>query len=270
MWNENEKRPIWQYLVHVYVLVWVTAAVIIILEQLGILAVGAMVGKIITYTLMGFGVGLAPAYAIIILLKKHGQIKSFKDLCRRVFKTEHRAKTIAATILFACFPLAASLICESYSGNPWYLFILLLPFMIIGGGLEELGWRGFLQPALEKKFPFVVSVLIVAIIWAFWHLPLWFVQNADQAVLNFFAFTCYCVTYSFVLAALYKLTKSVFSCVLVHAWCNVLTSMFTVNTLMNRPDARLIMVYALEILAAIAIVTVCDRIDKIKRNAEKA
>lgn len=271
MWNEtdNGKRPVWRYLAHVFILVWVTAAVIIILERLGILV--GTVGKISFYLLTGLGVGFAPAYAVFVSLKKHEQISGFKDFCGRIFKTGNVLKTIVITAVFACFPLAATLLCETYVGNPWYFFVLLIPFMIIGGGLEELGWRGFLQPALEKKFPFVVSTLIVAGIWALWHLPLWFVQNASQSSLNFTAFTLYCVTYSFVLAALYKLTKSVFACVLVHAWCNVLTSMFTANTLMNMPDAKLIIVNSLEIIASIAIISVHTIVSKNKQsNSVKA
>ena len=29
--------------------------------------------------------------------------------------------------------------------------------IVLSGGIEEFGWRGFLQPALEKKFSFFVS-----------------------------------------------------------------------------------------------------------------
>ncbi|MGI5852645.1 MAG: CPBP family intramembrane glutamic endopeptidase, partial [Caldicoprobacterales bacterium] len=35
-----------------------------------------------------------------------------------------------------------------------------LPLFIIGGGLEEIGWRGYLQPKLEKVTNYLVSVLI--------------------------------------------------------------------------------------------------------------
>ena len=35
--------------------------------------------------------------------------------------------------------------------NPLYLALIEFPIMIIGGGLEEIGWRGYLQPTLQKK-----------------------------------------------------------------------------------------------------------------------
>lgn len=34
-----------------------------------------------------------------------------------------------------------------------------------GGGNEELGWRGLLQPALEKKFSFPLATVITALVW---------------------------------------------------------------------------------------------------------
>jgi hypothetical protein len=39
---------------------------------------------------------------------------------------------------------------------------------------EELGWRGFLLPEMQKRFPAIVSALIVGVIWFAWHIPLFF------------------------------------------------------------------------------------------------
>ena len=38
--------------------------------------------------------------------------------------------------------------------------------------MEEPGWRGLLQPALQDKFNLLVVSLIVALFWSLWHLPL--------------------------------------------------------------------------------------------------
>lgn len=44
-------------------------------------------------------------------------------------------------------------------------------FLFIGLG-EEPGWRGFALPRLQKKYSPLIASLILAPIWAVWHLPL--------------------------------------------------------------------------------------------------
>jgi len=117
-----------------------------------------------------------------------------------------------------------------YLGDTWYFALSAVMWLvagIIGGGMEEPGWRGFLQPALEEKMPFVVSALCVGAIWSVWHIPSWFVQSISQSSMNFFSFVLSCIGLSFVMAALFKLTRCVFSCVLFHSWSNALGSVFS-------------------------------------------
>src|SRR3954453_22365974 len=44
--------------------------------------------------------------------------------------------------------------------------------LVFFGFGEEIGWRGFLQPHLERRHPPVLAANLVAIVWAAWHLPL--------------------------------------------------------------------------------------------------
>ena len=39
------------------------------------------------------------------------------------------------------------------------------------GGTEEPGWRGLMQPELQKRFSPLVVALIVSGFWSLWHLP---------------------------------------------------------------------------------------------------
>ena len=41
------------------------------------------------------------------------------------------------------------------------------------GGMEEPGWRGLLQPELQKRFSPLIAALIVSVFWSLWHLPLY-------------------------------------------------------------------------------------------------
>jgi membrane protease YdiL (CAAX protease family) len=57
--------------------------------------------------------------------------------------------------------------------NPLSLLVCLLVILIFGGPLgEELGWRGFVFPMLQKKYTPLLSGIIVGVIWACWHIPM--------------------------------------------------------------------------------------------------
>ena len=98
--------------------------------------------------------------------------------------------------------------------------IINFPFLILLGGLEELGWRGILQPQLEKVTNYLSSILIVGTIWSIWHLPLWMIKGTVQSSFPFglYLFSGIILTASF--TTLYKYTNNLFLCILSHAWFN--------------------------------------------------
>ena len=91
-----------------------------------------------------------------------------------------------------------------------------------GGGNEELGWRGLLQPALEKKFSFPLATVITALVWVVWHLALFFTPGSSQAGTSLLLFTAGCLLARFWLAALYKVSQSILYCVLFHGAINTI------------------------------------------------
>ncbi|MCW1954144.1 MAG: CPBP family glutamic-type intramembrane protease [Flavobacteriia bacterium] len=50
---------------------------------------------------------------------------------------------------------------------------ILLAGLYAGPLGEELGWRGFLLPELQKKYTNLKSAIIIGFIWFIWHIPLW-------------------------------------------------------------------------------------------------
>jgi CAAX protease family protein len=70
------------------------------------------------------------------------------------------------------------------TSGPWHWLavdavLFFLYVMIAGGGLEEPGWRGFALPLLQKRFNPLLSSLILAVIWAFWHWPLFWLGYSE-------------------------------------------------------------------------------------------
>ncbi len=93
---------------------------------------------------------------------------------------------VSAFSPFALFLLAVLLL--RLSGNPWPDFAKLAgrPYgtgLWIGGSLlsaiaygigEEAGWRGFALPRLQYPRSALAATFILALIWALWHLPMFF------------------------------------------------------------------------------------------------
>ena len=63
-----------------------------------------------------------------------------------------------------------------FSGVPaaWGLLGVAAVIVFIGGLGEETGWRGYLQPALQQRFGVLPATGLVAVAWAAWHAPQFF------------------------------------------------------------------------------------------------
>ncbi|MFD3157331.1 CPBP family intramembrane glutamic endopeptidase [Haloimpatiens sp. FM7330] len=59
--------------------------------------------------------------------------------------------------------------------SPLTILICFFAVMIFGGPVgEELGWRGFVLPKLEKKVNPFISSIILGVIWTCWHIPMFY------------------------------------------------------------------------------------------------
>ena len=54
--------------------------------------------------------------------------------------------------------------------------------LVFYGFGEEVGWRGFLYPALRRRLSALGAALLVVPFWAVWHLPLFFVTESYRAM----------------------------------------------------------------------------------------
>ena len=174
--------------------------------------------------------GLSPTIASYISLKKNKQIKGFKDWIKHIFDFKHNLLSYLMVIFLGVVYILPQIFISGYeSGFPLYAIVLMIPIMLIGGGLEEAGWRYILQPELEKKHNFLLSTLVVSVIWWIWHLPLFFIQGVAQYGQNYFTFGISVLGLAFSLASIRKNTNSVWLCVLLHCIVNSLSGIYIIN-----------------------------------------
>lgn len=86
---------------------------------------------------------------------------------------------IIAPLIFALFYLLLGGEAPGPASNyTLVIFLLDLFISLITGPLnEEAGWRGYALPRLESRFSALTSSIIIGILWGFWHLPLYLVEQ---------------------------------------------------------------------------------------------
>jgi len=109
---------------------------------------------------------------------------------------------------------------------------VFIVMMMIGGPLaEELGWRGLLLDAFQKKWSAAVSTLVLFLIWWLWHLPLFFLPGTTQYEWGLFSNMFWLFAMNvFLLTILMTMAhnsnnRSVLSAVLIHFSYNVTLSL---------------------------------------------
>ncbi len=135
--------------------------------------------------------------------------------------------------------------------------IINFPLLIFLGGLEELGWRGILQPQLEKTINYLPSLLAVGSIWSIWHLPLWFIKGTIQSSFPFGLYLLSGIILTSSFTTLYKYTNNLFLCVLSHAWFNgcigLALYMGNNGTLQLNLNWKVIVVFSLELIVSVIL-----------------
>ena len=111
-------------------------------------------------------------------------------------------------------------------GGPSFGVTYLVGFvltMVLGGPLfEEIGWRGFALPRLQRMRGPLVASLVLGVLWAFWHLPqflvpTWAASSGGGGISGIVLFVLAAVAFSVVISWVFNNTRaSLLIVVLVH------------------------------------------------------
>ena len=109
--------------------------------------------------------------------------------------------------------------------DPTELYLVVPVFfvvLVLGGPLgEEPGWRGLLLPTLTERTSFPVAGLVVGVVWASWHLPLFLIPGTPQAELPVAAYLALTVALGVIYGSLAQHTRgSVPVAILLHTSSN--------------------------------------------------
>ena len=72
------------------------------------------------------------------------------------------------------------------------------------GPMEELGWRGFALPHLQRKHNALWSGIILGLIWGVWHLHAFYIAALAQSSLSLPIFIIMTISLSIIMTAAYN------------------------------------------------------------------
>ena len=96
--------------------------------------------------------------------------------------------------------------------------VYMLIFVTLG---EEVGWRGYALPVLQARYSALVASLILGVVLALWHLPVFFNPDTSYSNLSFFLFLPFIVLAAVLITWVFNSTGgSVLMAMFFHAVLN--------------------------------------------------
>ncbi len=136
----------------------------------------------------------------------------------------------------------------------------------MGGGLgEELGWRGFMLPALQKRWGSIQSSILVGIAWGVWHWPAFFILPEKQSafpdvLVPMVLFTLLCIVYSMIFTYVYNGSGSLLLVVIIHASLNAIDATMDQVVPTNQGDLIAAILLLVSMVVFIPLLRKQDRI----------
>ena len=108
-----------------------------------------------------------------------------------------------------------------FGDETWYIILVAIIVSTPIQAGEEIGWRGYALPRLASRFGFARASLLLGVIWASWHLPLFFIPGIDKSGQSFPVYLLQVTALSVALAWLYAHTGgSLLLAMLMHSAVN--------------------------------------------------
>jgi len=171
----------WSYVILSYGLFWGLV--------LGLCGTASMVfhASPLTMSILSDITAWSPTFAVLILYKKLKPNTDFLKFLKDCFQGKLKISLflISGLIMF-CGTFGSIGIVSLVEGKPFkkyfslggYSFLASFFLSLLSGPTgEELGWRGYLRPEMNRKYGFMKGSIIQGIVWTFWHTLLWFFDS---------------------------------------------------------------------------------------------
>ena len=202
-------------------------------------------------------INLLPMLWAFVFLRKAGESTGVGQFLRAAFPLRERWFAYAAglAVPLVYYGVSAVLGSVTYTGASWSAALAYFPWALLQGGLEEVGWRWYLQDRLLPKAPLVLKLLLLSGIWYLWHIPVYRLPWVTAGSSNGLVFYLMILGNTFTLGAVRTFSRGAVPCILAHMLLNTGAVLLLVGS--SLPQAALLA--AAEVLLSLLAVSLRRR-----------
>jgi membrane protease YdiL (CAAX protease family) len=213
--------PLFQFFLLAFALMWVCFFAVALVP----IPTGAVLGQ--SLLLLG---AFAPSLAALLVTARTEGRRGAGTLLRGVIKWRVAARwylfaasyTVIVKLTVAVLHRVAVGVWPRFDAEPHYIIPFAILFSTPFQAGEEIGWRGYALPRLAEHFGLSRASVLLGFSWGCWHLPQFFIREADTYQQSFWVFVLGVTALSVILAWLWECTGgSLLLTMLLHAaWNN--------------------------------------------------
>lgn len=180
--------------------------------------------------LLGVFAPFGPGVAAFVLVYRRTGRKGVRALWRRGFRVggDRRWLVVALALMPALAAATVGIVLavggeiDWDAGVPAAMVVPVFLLILIGNAFpEEFGWRGYMLDPLIARHGRLPGSIVLGVVWAVWHLPLFGIDGTTQAEIPFIEFLAQTVVLAVVYTSLHLNTEgSVLIAALFHASAN--------------------------------------------------
>lgn len=147
-----------------------------------------------------FGLGVfGPFFSAIIVTLREGGRPGLRAWFKQIFNFRIALKWLPIIFLLPAGLTLAGMLLDvwlfdgtfpepAFLQNPLLIASTFLLMLVMGGGQEEFGWRGYALDRLQGRWNALVASLVLGLIWGLWHTPLFFVEWTGEYYMPWYTF----------------------------------------------------------------------------------
>lgn len=197
---------------------------------------------------------LLPMLTAYVFTRISGEISGTLQFIGSVFTLREKGYAYAAALSVPLIYYGASLLLGNiaFTHAPFSAAAAYFPWALLQGGLEEVGWRWYLQTHINVKNSFVLKMFVISLIWFVWHFPIYRLPWITAGSQNYLIFYFMILGNTFTLGAVKELSRGSIPCIAAHMLLDTAAVIMLVGSVL----AKVALLAGAEILLSVIAVKI--------------